>query len=296
MAMVAFAGLFDAAVTLLTVADKLDIAIHALLVKRSKRCQPACAKLRIITANVLQTNRHYQPLLNLVREYNPDILVTLESDQHWQAQLDSLADILPYRVICPQSNLYGMHVYSRYQLQHTAIEYIIEDDIPSIHSQITLPNGATIDFHFLHPAPPSPTENESAEPRDAELVVVAKRVAQHQRPTIITGDLNDVAWSPTTRLFRKISGLLDPRVGRGMFNTFHTQFAFARWPLDHLFCSHHFSVSELKRLPKFGSDHFALYAELAYEPQEKQPENGLTPDQEDRKRSEEILEKVETPS
>ena len=220
--LVAFAGLFDAAATLLTVADKLDLPYTPCWPKEVKDASPRAQRLRIVTANVLQSNRQYQPLLNLVREYNPDILVTLESDQHWQAQLDSLADILPYRVICPQSNLYGMHVYSRFKLQHTAIEYIIEEDIPSIHSNISLPNGVAIDFHFLHPAPPSPTENESAEPRDAELVVVAKRVAKHQRPTIITGDLNDVAWSPTTRLFRKISGLLDPRVGRGMFNTFHT--------------------------------------------------------------------------
>ncbi|MEI5640910.1 MULTISPECIES: endonuclease/exonuclease/phosphatase family protein [unclassified Pseudoalteromonas] len=262
--------------------------------KEVKEASPRAQRLRIITANVLQNNRQYQPLLSLVREYNPDILVTLESDQHWQAQLDSLTDILPYRVVCPQSNLYGMHVYSRFKLQHTAIEYIIEENIPSIHSQISLPSGVAIDFHFLHPAPPSPTENESAEPRDAELVVVAKRVAKHQRPTIITGDLNDVAWSPTTRLFRKISGLLDPRVGRGMFNTFHTRFAFARWPLDHLFCSHHFRVSALKRLPKFGSDHFALYAELAYEPEIEQRHNGLQPDEADKKRGEEIIEKVET--
>ena len=42
----------------------------------------------------------------------------------------------------------------------------------------------------------------------------------------MTGLLNGVAWSETTRLIRKISGLLDPRVGRQKFSTFHTDFWF----------------------------------------------------------------------
>nr|WP_265414963.1 endonuclease/exonuclease/phosphatase family protein [Oceanisphaera profunda] len=100
---------------------------------------------------------------------------------------------------------------------------------------------------------------------------MAKSVAECEVPVIVAGDLNDVAWSPTTRLFRKISGLLDPRIGRGMFNTFNAQHVFIRWPLDHIFHSDHFRVVSLKRLKLKGSDHFSLLSCLSLRPHK---ENG----------------------
>ena len=228
----------------------------------------------IMNANVLTTNKNAAGLLREVYRWQPDILVTLETNAWWQQQLDVLGTDYPYSIKCPLENLYGMHVYSRLPLEDTAIQFLVEQNIPSMHALAVLPSGQKVCVHFLHPAPPSPSENDESAERDAELLVVAKSVVDAELPVIVAGDLNDVAWSATTRLFRKISGLLDPRVGRGMFNSFHADYWFVRWPLDHLFHSDHFTLKDIRRLPSFGSDHFPMLITLVYSPAQRVKQDG----------------------
>ncbi|PLR33027.1 endonuclease [Chimaeribacter californicus] len=227
--------------------------------------------LKILTANVLMTNRNAAALKALVREHQPDVLVALETDSWWQAELDGLArgnTGAPYtfQLKCPQDNLYGMHVYSRLPMKDAMIQYLVADGIPSMHFRVELDSGDEVVMHCLHPMPPSPTEDDQSTNRDGELVAVGHCAARARYPTIVTGDLNDVAWSRTTRLFMKVSGLLDPRRGRGMFNTFHAGIPCLRWPLDHVFHSRDFTLVRMQRLPYIGSDHFPILAELALNP------------------------------
>ena len=100
----------------------------------------------------------------------------------------------------------------------------------------------------------------------AELLVVGKVIQRHEGPTIVAGDLNDVAWSHTSELFRRLSRLLDPRIGRGLLPTFHADHKLLRWPLDHVFHSSHFRLQRLERLTHIGSDHYPIYIRLSYEP------------------------------
>jgi endonuclease/exonuclease/phosphatase (EEP) superfamily protein YafD len=246
-------------------------------------------RLRILTANVLTPNRNTEGLIALIRQHKPHVFVTLETDQWWQDRLDVLEAEYPHAMKCPLDNLYGMHVYSQLPLEDAKIQFLVEDDIPSMHTLVVLPSGRKVRMHFLHPAPPSPTEHDESTERDAELLVVAKSVAGLDTPVIVAGDLNDVAWSTTTRLFRKISGLLDPRIGRGMYNTFHADHWFLRWPLDHLFHSRHFTLGFIQRLPSFGSDHFAMLVELVYDRVRGEDQEGLEADQDDLELAEEKI-------
>lgn len=224
--------------------------------------------LSLLVANVLMSNRHTERLVRLIRTYRPDVVLLLEPNAWWERKLRALeAEGYGYTVKEPRENKYGMLLYSRLPLRNTQVRYLLKPEIPSMRLEIQLRTQAWVLLHAVHPEPPSPTEADSSLPRDAELLMVAREIKDRRRPTIVAGDLNDVAWSHTTTLFQKISRLLDPRKGRGMFNSFHAQIPFLRWPLDHVFHSDHFFLDNIQRLPAFGSDHFPVYLRLSLQPE-----------------------------
>ncbi len=224
--------------------------------------------ISLLTSNVLTPNRRADLLLQSIRAQQPDIVLTLESDSWWETQLTPLEQEMGYShsVKVPLDNLYGMHLFSRLPLRNAEVRHWVEKDIPSITAEIRLRSGEWIRIYCLHPMPPSPTEADTATGRDAELLLVGKEIEQHDYSVLVFGDLNDVAWSRTSRLFQQINGLLDPRKGRGLYNTFHARYPFLRWPLDHIFHSNDFLVSEIKVLPDIGSDHFPVYGKFQYSP------------------------------
>jgi len=219
-------------------------------------------QISLIVCNVLTTNDKYHLLIKQIQKHQPDLILTLESDQTWQNALAVIEKDYPYRVPVPLDNLYGMHLYSRLELKDTEVKFILSDEIPSIHTTVILPSGQPVQLYCLHPKPPSPTEAKDSTLRDAELLIVGDQIKDLDESCIVMGDLNDVAWSRTTRLFQRISGLLDPRVGRHYINTFHADYPLLRWSLDHIFHSTDFALVHMKRLPHIGSDHFPVYVVL----------------------------------
>jgi endonuclease/exonuclease/phosphatase (EEP) superfamily protein YafD len=222
--------------------------------------------ISLMVANVLMYNRDASRLLGHITHWQPDVVLAVETDEWWLSQLERIEKDYPYTCHAPLPNTYGMLVFSRLPLREPQIRYILDKEIPSFHGCAVLPSGVSVNMHFLHPKPPAPQESKNSARRDAELLVVGKVIQHHDGPTIVAGDLNDVAWSHTSELFRRLSRLLDPRIGRGLLPTFHADHKLLRWPLDHVFHSSHFRLQRLERLTHIGSDHFPIYIRLSYEP------------------------------
>ena len=224
------------------------------------------SNISILIFNVLMENTNYDGVLQFIKEQNADVVLLAEPNESWSVNLASLSEIYHYQVSHILENHYGMMFFSKLEIHDTEIQFIIQDDIPSIHTQIRLRSGDSIAFHGVHPRPPVPEERGRSTERDGELLLVGKAVRESNLPCIVAGDLNDSAWSYSTRLFKRISGLLDPRVGRGFFNTFHAKYKIFRLPLDHVFHSHHFRLIDLQRIKNScGSDHFPVWIHLSFE-------------------------------
>lgn len=223
------------------------------------------SQIRVFTANVYQDNRNYNKIKKQITQSDPDIVLLVETDEAWKKEMDFLLEKCPNYLGRPFSNTYGMLMYSRLPIVEGEVRYLVEDDIPGIRAVIELPSKKRVCIWAVHPKPPVPGESHDSRAKDSEIMKVAFEVEKCDQPSIVMGDFNDVAWSKVTELFQKTAKLLDPRRGRGFYSTFSAHSHFIRFPLDYIFCSREFGLIQMKRLPKNGSDHFAILTHLQYD-------------------------------
>lgn len=218
--------------------------------------------ISILAANVKKSNRDYAALTRLVQDHQPDVVLAIEVDADWIAALQAeLGEHYVHQVNVPMDTGYGVSVLSKLALSDTTVREVVTKGVPSVRTTVTMRSGGRFRLYVVHPEPPIFSQDTTG--RDSEIAHIGLEAARDSLPTIVTGDLNDVAWSRTTRSFQRLSGLLDPRVGRGFYNTFNAFHWWARWPLDHLFHDSQFRLLGISRLPKIGSDHFPMLFDLA---------------------------------
>ncbi len=214
--------------------------------------------IKVISVNVYQFNTAYERLVELINREQPDIFLTMESNLDWENAMQPLEKDYPYSQKIALENTYGMHFYTKLKVISLKVHHFVADDLPSIEAEIETNDGYRFVFFGVHPPPPSPTEEATSKERDGDLLSVAKQVKDYKLPVFVTGDFNTVAWSRASILFKKTSGLIDARYGRGYLATFHTKYWFFRIPLDLLYHSSTIFIRYLKILPSIGSDHFPI--------------------------------------
>lgn len=223
--------------------------------------------LKIYTANVLQKNKKSDLLISDIKLIKPDIIILTEVNKRWVSELSNAVKPYTYKHEIPQDNTYGMALYSKLKLTNVKTNFLVSDSIPSIEAKVILSTGDSIQLYAIHPTPPMPQENPMSTNRDTEMMMIAKMSLKSKLPVIVLGDFNDVAWSETSKLFKRVSELLDGRIGRGLYNTYSAESYVLRWPLDHIFISKEFRIKKMEVREDVNSDHFPLFTEFTYEPE-----------------------------
>ncbi len=237
--------------------------------------------VRFLVSNLKVKNGQHATVREVLAAEEADVLLLIEIDETWAEALAPLRERFTHHSEELRGEGLGIALWSKVPVNAVEVRHLVSDKRASIHADMTIA-GREVAFVGLHPAPPGlPSDNGErydSRIRDAELMKVADEI--ELRPDhhwIIAGDFNDVAWSGTTKLFKEVSGLSDPRVGRELLNTYDAQRPLLRYPIDHVFLSDSFATRAMRRIRVHGSDHFAVVIDLEIAksdaaPPEREPE------------------------
>lgn len=111
----------------------------------------------ILVSNIYRKNRDADRFIELVESTSPDIICVLEPDEWWESKLSALEWDYPFSNRHISNDGYGMIFLSKLKTVSSEVNYIVSDNVPSIHSILELPSGERIEFYCLHPDPPTPS-------------------------------------------------------------------------------------------------------------------------------------------
>ncbi|CAM4114986.1 endonuclease/exonuclease/phosphatase family protein [Palleronia rufa] len=233
------------------------------------------SQVTLVSSNVEMPNERHGDVLRLIDDIDPDMLLLMEPNARWHAALkDRLA---AYETVATEirENYYGMIFCTRLKVHELDIVYLSHDDTPTLFAELETPAGQVFRVVGLHPRPPVP--GNDTDDRDAEILFAARFAKKDDVPLIAVGDFNDAAWSSSSRTFKRVGEYLDPRVGRGMVASFDANRRWLRVPIDQLYVTKEVAVSEFRRGPHVGSDHFPLIARIDLDREAARRANGTPP-------------------
>ena len=186
--------------------------------------------------------------LEVIRKTNADVLSIHEVTPDWEQWLnDSLSRLYPYHHSLVDIGIYGMAIYSRYELEHTDTFYYQE--IPNLRMCLKL-NGKSICLVSIHTEPA--LNSYSLRRLREHLAATAGELNQMGMPLLVFGDFNAVAWSNEIQVFMDTTGLQESRTG------FMTSGFPLDVPLDHIFYSHHFRCDDFLILKSPSTRHLGI--------------------------------------
>jgi endonuclease/exonuclease/phosphatase (EEP) superfamily protein YafD len=215
-------------------------------------------RIKVMTVNI--SFRQVSPvgLLETIRAAEPDVVVAQELTPYADTVLAELDQTFTHHFKMPADGPYGIAVWSRLELEAAGPFALARQ--PAIEARVRTAAGT---FTLLGVHLNAPTSPRRAAARDVELALLAERSAGVAGPLVVAGDFNITPYSPLFDDWRARSGLTDTRRNRTPSASWPTGLPIFGIPIDHVAVSSEFAILSHRRLPDFGSDHYAVLVELA---------------------------------
>ncbi len=217
-------------------------------------------EFRAVHLNVTNT-ADASDLLNTLRQSNADLVSFHEVTPDWGRLLqDSLAASYPFHHDMVDIGLFGMAIFSRFQL--TDIDTFYYEEIPNLRGCVDV-EGEKFCFMSVHTEPALNTF--SLQRLREHLGMVATEVRKMEMPVIVMGDFNSVSWSSEMQIFMDSSGLLESRRGFMPYSNGGTS-SFFDIPLDHIFFSPRLYCNGFEVLKSKAAHRLGILGNYSFKP------------------------------
>lgn len=213
--------------------------------------------LRIVSANLLYKNGHFERTLRAIAAFEADIVVLCEVTPEMRAQLRGLGARFPHALdTCAPDSLYGIAILSRFPLAVRS-SGIGEDPLPRHLAADLSVKGQVISLVVIHPTNPLRLGRAHRIPAEFDAVAALCRAPED---LVLIGDCNAAGWSRYLRDLEKDAKLVNDGRLRPSWPVWLPPLI--RLPLDHVWVRGRLTLLRAELGPRFGSDHLPLVAEI----------------------------------
>jgi endonuclease/exonuclease/phosphatase (EEP) superfamily protein YafD len=215
---------------------------------------------RLLLSNVHSANTEHDRLLALVEHESPDIIVLEEINNTWVSALGELRAAYPHHIEHPESDNFGIALYSRLPLEALEIRMIGEIQVASVHATL-MRDGARWHIIATHPLPPGGSAYWRW--RNEQLEKLAAYIWQLDGHVVLIGDLNTTPWSHYFRKLLADAGLRNAGGGFGLQPSWPSFCPPLGMQIDHCLVSARLAAADFRTTPSIGSDHYPLVVDIA---------------------------------